>query len=277
MKPRWQPPAPMGWQKVVDRALEEDLGHVDLAGSLFEPGQRVAWAIEAQAEGVLCGSEIAATLLGADAEGGFEDGSGVSPGDIVLSGEGGASDVLRLERTALNFLMHLSGISTLAWSYVCAVEGTGAKIVDTRKTAPGLRALQKYAVRCGGAHNHRLGLFDGLMVKDNHIQACGGIAKALELARANAPHMTKVEVECATLAEVAEAVEAGAEVVMLDNMDPGTMAEAVRLHKGKALFEASGGITLENVRQVAETGVDLISVGAITHSAPALAFHLILR
>jgi nicotinate-nucleotide pyrophosphorylase (carboxylating) len=170
--------------------------------------------------------------------------------------------------------MHLSGVATLTRQYVDRVEGTHAKIVDTRKTLPGLRTLQKYAVRCGGGFNHRMGLYDGAMVKDNHIRATGSITEAVRLLKTYVSHMVKIEVECENLNQVHEAVKAGADVILLDNMDPFMMREAVKTYKGKILFEASGGVSLETVRGVAQTGVDLISVGALTHSAVALSFHL---
>jgi nicotinate-nucleotide pyrophosphorylase (carboxylating) len=275
LKTRWQSPAPEGWRESLRLAVAEDLGPVDLAGALFEQDQTVEWSIEAQEEGVLSGAEIAASLLGAKEDFGFEDGSGISQGDVLLAGTGPASEVLKHERVALNYLMHLSGIATLTWAFVCAAEGTGTRIVDTRKTTPGLRALEKYAVRCGSGHNHRMGLFDGLMIKDNHIAACGGISAAIERAKHVVPHMIRIEVECTSISQVSEAVSAGADVVMLDNMDLGTMRAVVQSFKGQVVLEASGGVKLENVRAIAETGVDLISVGALTHSAPALAIHMV--
>jgi nicotinate-nucleotide pyrophosphorylase (carboxylating) len=178
------------------------------------------------------------------------------------------------ERTALNFIMHLSGVATLTSAHVKRVKGTKAKIVDTRKTLPMLRSLQKYAVRCGGGHNHRMGLYDGAMIKDNHIAACGSISEALSAVRSYASHMTKIEVECESLDQIEEAINAGADVVLLDNMDPFMMREAVQKYAGKCLFEASGGVSLDTVSGVAKTGVDLISVGALTHSATAIPFHL---
>ena len=202
------------------------------------------------------------------------DGEFVQRGDVVISGLISGRRAVLAERTALNFLMHMSGVATLTNQFVQRVVGTGAKIVDTRKTIPMLRTLQKYAVRCGGGHNHRMGLYDGAMIKDNHIAAAGSITKALAQFRAYASHMTKVEVECESLEQVDEAVNAGADVILLDNMDPFMMREAVKKHKGKCLFEASGGINLDSVRGVAQTGVDLISVGALTHSAPGLPFHM---
>lgn len=200
-------------------------------------------------------------------------GTRVSPGDIVAEIAGPARGILMAERVALNLVQRLSGVATLTARYVAAVAGTNARIVDTRKTTPGLRILEKQAVRDGGGHNHRVGLADGVLIKDNHLAAIGGpdrIARAIERARAFAPHTIKIEVEVTTLEEVEQALAAGADAILLDNMDLATMRRAVELVGGRALVEASGGINLDTVRAVAETGVDLISVGALTHSAPAL-------
>jgi nicotinate-nucleotide pyrophosphorylase (carboxylating) len=225
--------------------------------------------------GVLCGlpalqatyaqvdPSVRVTLL-------VEEGSQVRPGLEVAAIAGSSRSLLTGERVALNFLQHLSGISTRTARFVSLVEGTGAKIVDTRKTIPGLRALAKYAVRIGGGHNHRFALSDGVLIKDNHIQAAGGIAAAVKRAREHAPHLLRVEVEAETLAQVNEALAAGADIVMLDNMELETLRAAVDLCRGKALSEASGGVNEKTVRAIAETGVDLISVGALTHSVAAL-------
>jgi nicotinate-nucleotide pyrophosphorylase (carboxylating) len=278
----WQQPEPHNWWHSVDDAIHEDLGSGDITGVSLPEDLMVRWHIEAQASGVLCGVGIAEYLLapyGADpAEAEIvvhrADGEPVSRGDLVVGGRISARRLVAAERTALNFLMHLSGVATLTRQFVDKVEGTGARIVDTRKTIPNLRSLQKYAVRCGGGFNHRMGLYDAAMLKDNHIAAAGSIAAAVEELRRYASHMTKIEVECESLEQVEEAIAAGADVVMLDNMDPFMMREAVKRFKGRCLFEASGGIDLATVRGVAQTGVDLISVGAVTHSAPALPFHL---
>jgi nicotinate-nucleotide pyrophosphorylase (carboxylating) len=242
----------------------------------------VRWYIEAQAQGVVSGVGLARYALdpeGDDPDDCFtdvliDDGEEVFPGDRVLEGVWTAPKLLMRERTALNFLMHLSGIASLARKFVKAVEGTSATVVDTRKTLPGLRSIEKYAVRCGGAANHRMGLYDGVMIKDNHIQIAGSIKEAVSRARANASHLVKIEVECESLDQVREAIEVGADVVMLDNMDPFMMREAVREFGEKVILEASGGVTLETASGIAQTGVQYISVGALTHSAPALAFHL---
>ncbi len=266
----------------VDDAVMEDVGSGDITSGALPLDLMVNWRIEAQADGIVCGVGIAEYLLapvGPDPEEAFlemhrVDGEFIQRGVTIMNGLIPARRALTAERTALNFLMHLSGIATLTDKFVQKVEGTGAKIIDTRKTLPLLRTLQKYAVRCGGGHNHRMGLYDGAMLKDNHIQAAGSIKEAVLSLRNSISHMAKIEVECETLEQVEEAVEASADVVLLDNMDPFMMREAVKRFKGRCLFEASGGINLDTVRAVAQTGVELISVGALTHSAPALAMHM---
>ena len=204
----------------------------------------------------------------------FRDGEQVTRGTVVAEAEGPTRALLMGERTALNFLQRLSGTATLTRRYVDAVKGFPCKIIDTRKTTPGLRTLEKYAVRMGGGTNHRLGLYDAALVKDNHIVAAGSVARAVENIRRQAPFMARVEVECADLKQVQEALDAHADVIMLDNMGTREMAGAVRLINKRAWVEASGGITLERVREVAETGVDFISIGALTHSAPAVDFNM---
>jgi nicotinate-nucleotide pyrophosphorylase (carboxylating) len=278
----WLQPEPQNWFYAADDAVAEDLGSGDITAGSLPPDQMIEWYIEAQSEGVLSGLGIADYLLGpvqTDPEDAWiepkrTDGDFVQRGTIVIEGLLPSRRVMAAERTALNFLMHLSGVATLTHQFVRKVEGTDAKIVDTRKTIPMLRGLQKYAVRCGGGHNHRMGLYDGAMLKDNHIAAAGSITGAITKLKKYASHMTKIEVECESMDQVEEAVLAGADVVLLDNMDPFLMREVVKRFKGKVLLEASGGINLDTVRGVAQTGVDLISVGALTHSAPALPFHL---
>lgn len=198
------------------------------------------------------------------------DGSEVSQGDLVAEITGPTAAILTAERTALNFLQHLSGVATKTAGMVSLIEGTGAAIVDTRKTTPGLRILEKYAVRMGGGQNHRFGLYDAVLIKDNHIQAAGGIKEAVEAARSGASHMIKVEVEADTPAQVEQALEAGADIILLDNMSIADLKKAVEVCKGRAVTEASGGITEANIVKVAHAGVDLISVGALTHSVKAL-------
>jgi nicotinate-nucleotide pyrophosphorylase (carboxylating) len=278
----WLDPEPQSWWFLVDEALAEDIGTGDLSAVAIPDEDLVHWKIEAQADGVVCGLGIAEYLFapsGNDPENcriiiDLADGSQVSRGDVLASGYGNARRILTAERTGLNFLMHLSGVATLTSHFVSKVDGTGARIVDTRKTLPGLRGLQKYAVRCGGGFNHRMGLYDAVMIKDNHIAAAGSITAAIEKIRRFASHVTKIEVEVESLEQLEEAVRARADIALLDNMDPFQMRAAVKQFSGQILLEASGGINLDTVRQVAQTGVDIISVGALTHSAPALAMHL---
>src|SRR6185312_10031786 len=201
----------------------------------------------------------------------IRDGVKVAAGDVLAEISGDAKSILSGERVALNFLGHLSGIATLTASYAAKISHTKAKITDTRKTTPGLRALEKYAVRCGGGVNHRMGLDDAVLIKDNHIAVAGGIAQVLKAARASAGHLVKVEIEVDNLDQLKEVLHAGgADVVMLDNMDPTTMKRAVEMNAGKLVLEASGGVSLDSVAKIAESGVDVISVGALTHSAPVL-------
>lgn len=200
-----------------------------------------------------------------------EDGQRVAKGTPVLFLSGHARGLLSAERVAVNFMMRLSGIATITRRYVDAVAGTGAKILDTRKTLPGWRRLEKYAVRCGGGHNHRMDLASAVLIKDNHLSAVDGdVAAAVNRARTHTPEGTKIEVECDRIEQVKAAIDANADIILLDNMSPDRMRECVELAKGKAILEASGGISLENVRTVAETGVDWISIGKLTHSAPSL-------
>ena len=278
----WLQPEPANWWAIVDEAIAEDVGPGDVTSGCIDPNLLVDWYIEAQEDGILCGAGIAEYLLApypSDPEevkftGNRDDGERFQRGERVLEGSLPARRVLMAERTVLNFMMHLSGVATLTDKYVQKIEGTRAKIIDTRKTIPGIRSLQKYAVRCGGGANHRMGLFDGALLKDNHIKASGGVRKAVETIRSYASHMTKIEVECESLEMVDEAIDSGADIILLDNMDPFMMREAVKKYEGKAVFEASGGISMDTVRGVAKTGVDLISIGALTHSAPALPFHM---
>ncbi|WP_436642969.1 carboxylating nicotinate-nucleotide diphosphorylase [Microbaculum sp. FT89] len=263
--------------EAVSRALAEDFG---LAGDITSAATIAADAtargtIGARKPGTIAGLDIAREafaqanpLIAFTAL--VADGDRVEAGTPVAAIDGPARAVLSGERVALNFLCHLSGIATLTRRFVDAVDGTNAQIVCTRKTMPGLRALQKYAVRCGGGRNHRFGLFDAVLIKDNHVVAAGGIGKAVAAARAHAGHMVRIEVEVTSLAELDEALSAGADIIMLDNMDAATMREAVARSAGKAITEASGRVDLDSVRAIAETGVDLISVGALTHSAPVL-------
>lgn len=261
---------------LIELALAEDMPQGDVTTDSVLTGREYAEAdFRAKSPGVLAGLPVArAVMHRVDPALGFtmhlDDGDHVRGGEAVASVAGCAASILRAERTALNFLQHLSGVATATWEFVCRVAGTGAKIVDTRKTVPGLRLLEKYAVRMGGGHNHRFGLSDGILIKDNHIAACGSIALAVKRARERVPHLQRIEVECRVLEQVHDAVEAGADAILFDNMDLETMRAAVAYVGGRAVCEASGGVTLANARAIAEAGVDIISCGAITHSARAL-------
>jgi nicotinate-nucleotide pyrophosphorylase (carboxylating) len=257
-------------------ALAEDLaGGVDVTTAATVPrDERGRADLVARAPGVIAGLPVAAVVfwlaspvvhcapVGAD-------GQQVRAGEVLLTVSGPVGPILTAERTALNLLCHLSGVATLTRRWVDAVAGTGARIRDTRKTLPGMRALEKYAVRCGGGVNHRMSLSDAALIKDNHVAAAGSVAAAFAAVRAHAPGLP-LEVECDTLDQVGEALAAGADLILLDNFDVPALTEAVRLADGRALLEASGGLTLAGARSVAETGVDYLAVGALTHSAPAL-------
>ena len=266
---------------LVDRALAEDLGEGDLTTRAVVPeGAQARARIHQKEPGVIAGLRVAqAVFQRVDPELPFvmhcPEGKWRETGAIAEI-EGTAASILAAERVALNFLGRLSGVATLTARYVRAVEGTGAKILDTRKTTPGLRALEKEAVRAGGGMSHRSGLYDAILVKENHAALAGGVGEATRLALEHAPEEVTVEVECATLAEVEDALAAGVPRILLDNMAPDDLRRAVELAAGRAELEASGGITLDTVRAVAETGVDFISVGALTHSAPALDVSLLL-
>ena len=266
-------------ERILKSALAEDVGSGDVTSlSTVPPGRTISGRYIAKEDGVLCGLEVVARAFALlDASIAFTalaaDGDRVRKGDVIATVSGDARAILAGERVGLNLLQHMSGVATQTARAVAAVAGTGAKIVDTRKTTPGLRVLDKYAVRMGGGGNHRFNLADGVLIKDNHIVAAGGIAAAVAAARARAPHSLKIEVEVETLEQLREALEAGADIIMLDNMPTETMREAVRLVAGRALTEASGNMgdkTDAELRAVAETGVDLISIGALTHSVKAL-------
>ncbi|HEX6860525.1 MAG TPA: carboxylating nicotinate-nucleotide diphosphorylase [Caulobacteraceae bacterium] len=264
-------------EPVVRAALAEDLGRAGDVTSLatIDEGARFSAVFAARRDGRIAGldcARIAVKLLDPTAT--FEvvapDGTDAAPGDILARVEGNARALLSAERVALNLLQRLSGVATLTRAYVRAVEGTGAAITDTRKTTPGLRQLEKYAVRCGRGVSHRFGLDDAILIKDNHIAACGSVGEAVRRARAFAGHLMKVEVEIDGLDQLAEAIAGGPDVIMLDNFGLEDLRTAVHEVAGRAILEASGGVTLETVRAIAETGVNVISVGALTHSAPAL-------
>ncbi len=257
---------------IITTALEEDIHYVDVTTDYLLPeGHTGAAYYIAKADGVVCGIEIAARVFelvggGVTFRSHVKDGDRVKKGDILAEMEGSTATLLKGERTALNLLQHMSGIATATARCVELVKGTNASITDTRKTLPGLRRLQKYAVTVGGGKNHRYNLSDGAMLKDNHIDVYGGITAAVTALRSKLGHMVKIEVEVRTLAELQEALAVGCEIIMLDNMDCPTMAEAVKLTNGRALLEASGNVTEANIAQVAATGVDIISLGALTHS-----------
>jgi nicotinate-nucleotide pyrophosphorylase (carboxylating) len=267
---------------VIARALAEDVGDGDVTTAATVPeAARARALIRQKAPGVIYGIDVALKVFGAldpgmDAKRLVAEGEWREDGGPVLGLEGSARAILTGERTALNFLQRLSGVATMAARCVRTVSGTGAVILDTRKTTPGLRALEKAAVAAGGATNHRVGLFDAILIKENHAALAGGVGEAVRRARAEAPGLP-LEVECRTLAEVDEALAAGAPMILLDNMSVLELREAVRHVDGRARLEASGGVTLETLGDIASTGVDFISVGALTHSAPALDLSLLLE
>lgn len=262
--------------EAVRRALVEDVGKGDLTTNALVPeNARAQGVIYSKAHGILAGMSAAERTfqyLDPQIEINWElvDGSRLVPGSVIARVKGKGRALLTGERVALNFLQRLSGIATATREILKILEGTKAQLIDTRKTTPGLRLLEKYAVRAGGGCNHRLGLDDGVLIKDNHIKIAGGIKEAIRRAKAGVPHTIKIEVEVESLAQLKDALDAGADIIMLDNMSLDTMREAVRITAGRVPLEASGGISKETIRKVAETGVDLISVGAVTHSAKAL-------
>jgi nicotinate-nucleotide pyrophosphorylase (carboxylating) len=266
--------------EIIDRALAEDLSKGDVTTETLIPGDRQGTGfIVAKKEGILAGINVAKQVFHqADpelkVEALLEDGTRVEPGSKVARVSGSIASILKAERVALNFLQRLSGIASETNRYVEAVKGLPVRIMDTRKTTPGLRSLEKHAVKAGGGENHRMSLGDGVLIKDNHLAALRSqglnIREIVAKARQNSPQRLPVEVEVGTVSEALEAVEAGADIVMLDNMNLEDMRKATKSIHGRALIEASGGITLDNVRAVAETGVDFISIGALTHSARAL-------
>lgn len=270
------PPAVV-MEDAIARALREDLADAgDLTtDAIVAPEARVAAEIVARAEARIAGLIVAERVFrrldpDVEIELSSSDGEDAAAGDVLARVRGRARAVLTGERTALNFLGRLSGIATRARAFTRAVEGTGTAIVETRKTTPGLRALEKYAVRAGGGRNHRFGLYDAVLVKDNHVALAGGVREAVERARSSVGHVVMVQVEVDTLAQLEELLPLGVDAVLLDNMSLDDLREAVGLCRGRLLTEASGGITLENARHVAETGVDQISIGELTHSAPGL-------
>ncbi|CAM3548932.1 carboxylating nicotinate-nucleotide diphosphorylase [Brevibacillus invocatus] len=262
-------------QRKIEEWLQEDVGSGDVTTmSTIPADEHGVGILYAKESGVIAGLSIAqqvfetvdpALVFTAS----VEEGAHVKKGDQLAEVSGSVRSILSGERLALNLMQRLSGIATLTNAYVQAVSSTKARVVDTRKTTPGLRFLEKYAVRVGGGHNHRFALYDAVMIKDNHIKGAGGIAQAVEAARAQIPHTMTIEVEAETLEQVQEALDAGADIIMLDNMSNADMTQAVALIQGRAIVEASGGVNLETIRSIAMTGVDVISVGALTHSVKA--------
>jgi len=263
-------------ERIVRQALQEDIGLGDITTqATVLPGNQARAELVAKEPFVLSGIEVAGEVFrqldnGVAFEPLKSDSEAVQKGEVLAWIKGDAAILLQGERVALNLLQRMSGIATLTAQFVAAVDGTGATIVDTRKTTPGLRSLEKYSVRMGGGKNHRTSLYDGVLIKENHIAAAGGIAIAIERARARIAHLLKIEIETRNLQEVSEALDAGADIILLDNMAPADLVDAVTLVAGRALTEASGGINLDTVREIAESGVDLISVGALTHSYRAV-------
>ena len=268
---------------LIKEAISEDINYIDVSADYLIPeNQRNDSYFVAKADGVLCGLDIAMrvfTLL--DDTFAYKvyknDGDEVKTGDLIVEFNGKTACLLKGERTALNIIQHMSGIATATNKAVKLCEGTNAQVTDTRKTLPGLRALQKYAVVCGGGKNHRYNLSDGAMLKDNHIDAGGGITNAVAILRSKLGHMVKIEVETRNFDEVKEAVSAGADIIMLDNMTESQMEECVKYIDGRAKTEASGNITLDNIAEVAKTGVDIISLGALTHSVKAFDISMKMR
>lgn len=263
-------------EEIISMALSEDTQGLDLTSeSIFEPNHRSSFVLIAKEDGIIAGLQVFEGVFkamdpSAELTFMFADGDPVKTGDHVVNIFGLTSRLLMAERSALNILQRMSGIATATRLFVEAVAPYKAKIVDTRKTVPGLRILDKKAVVIGGGHNHRMGLYDAVLIKDNHIDAVGGITEAVKRCKAKVSHMVKIEVEIRTVSELEEAIEAGADIVLLDNMSNEDMVEAVRISNGRVLLEASGNMSLGRVQEVAKTGVDLISVGALTHSVRAL-------
>lgn len=262
--------------QLIDMALAEDIGTGDITTDYLIPRNSLGRGIiVAKEDLVLAGLDVAKMVFqrldpGIRLQSAYEDGTEIVSGETVLHLEGSLRALLTAERPALNFLQHLSGIATHVRAYVKVLNNSRVRLVDTRKTTPGWRVLEKHAVVMGGAHNHRMGLFDGILIKDNHIAACGGIQQAVAAARKSISHLIKIEIEVSDIAGVREAIASGADVIMLDNMDIAHIREAVSVVQGRAVVEASGGITLKHLAELSETGVDLISIGALTHSARAV-------
>lgn len=261
---------------IIKNALEEDIINADITSENTIPAASVSKAvIKAKSAGVICGLDVAKRVFEIIDSGirftkKTNDGKPAQPGDIIAELEGNTRNLLYGERTALNFMQRMSGIATLTSEFCKAVKGTNVRIADTRKTAPGLRLIDKYAVVCGGGSNHRYCLSDGVLIKDNHIKAAGGIKNALDAVKGKIPHTIKIEIEVSNITEAEEAVNCGADIIMLDNMGIEDMKKAVEIINGRALLEASGNVSLETVRPIAETGVDIVSTGYLTHSVKAM-------
>lgn len=262
-------------EQIITLALNEDIGTGDITTLSTIPEDKTATGrFVAKEDMIICGIDLAKHIFGRvdpsiEMKANFKDGDAVKKGDVIAVVSGNAQNVLTGERTALNFMQRLTGIATRTHASVAEVAGTNAKITDTRKTTPGLRVLEKYAVRVGGGTNHRFNLADGVLIKDNHIAVSGGIKNAVKNARAVIPHTLKIEVEVETKEQLAEALDAGADIIMLDNMSNDLMRECVGIVAGRALVEASGNMGEKSLRKVAETGVDIISIGALTHTVKA--------
>lgn len=260
----------------IARWLQEDIGTGDITTNSTIPADKIITGrFLAKEDGILCGMEVCRAVFrfvdpSVCLTNHFSDGDAIKKGDVVAEISGNARSILTGERLALNLMQHMSGVATRTHEAVEKIEGTRARIADTRKTTPGLRVLEKYAVKCGGGSNHRFNLADGVLIKDNHIEAAGGITNAVEMARANIPHTLKIEVEIETFPQLEEALAAKADIIMLDNMSYDDMKKAVEIVGGRALTEASGNMGEKDLKKVAETGVDLISIGALTHSVRAL-------
>ncbi len=276
-----QPYLPRVPRHIIERAVltafEEDLGQAgDLTSqACIDPEANAKATINTRQNGIVAGLDCALAAFnlignGLRAEAHVRDGDSIEPGDAIMTIEGNARELLAAERTALNFLTHLSGVATLTARYARETDGTNAHVCCTRKTTPGLRALEKYAVRCGGGHNHRFGLSDAVLIKDNHIAVAGGVKKAIEAARNFVGHLVAIEVEVDTLHQLAEALDTGVPAILLDNMDIDTLARAVAMTDGRAKLEASGNVSLERVATIARTGVNYISTSKITTAAPPL-------
>jgi len=261
---------------LILRALQEDVGTGDITTNSTIPADTaITGKFLAKEDGILCGMDVCRAVFRVVdptivLEAFFRDGDPIQKGDVIATVSGPARSILTGERLALNLMQHMSGVATRTNEAVRKIAGTGAKIADTRKTTPGLRVLEKYAVKCGGGSNHRFNLADGVLIKDNHIEAAGGITNAVKMARENIPHTLKIEVEVETFPQLQEALDAGADIIMLDNMSYEDMKKAVEIVNGRAVTEASGNMGEKDLKRVAETGVDLISIGALTHSVRAL-------